>query len=220
MSQSAARHTLLTQPGGAIGLGLPCATGAAIACPDRRVISLQADGSAMYTAAGALDAGARTARRHHDHLQQPQLPHPGHRDGARRREDARRQAQRLIGLTRARDRLGEPGEGHGRARRASRDRGRLSPRARTGARRNRPTSHRGGSVREEPATKAQKNTKDYFDRGMRRCSAAGTRASRNAHTLDLQLRSRHDLIRLRGEFLLVTTGPRLGAAGWCQAVGW
>lgn len=49
MSQSAARHTLLTQPGGAIGLGPPCATGAAIACSDRVVINLQADGSAMYT---------------------------------------------------------------------------------------------------------------------------------------------------------------------------
>jgi acetolactate synthase I/II/III large subunit len=49
LSQSAARHTLLTQPGGAIGLGPPCATGAAIACPDRTVITLQADGSAMYT---------------------------------------------------------------------------------------------------------------------------------------------------------------------------
>jgi acetolactate synthase-1/2/3 large subunit len=49
MSQSASRHTLLTQPGGAIGLGPPCATGAAIACPDRAVINLQADGSAMYT---------------------------------------------------------------------------------------------------------------------------------------------------------------------------
>lgn len=49
LSQSSARHTLLTQPGGAIGLGPPCATGAAVACPDRVVINLQADGSAMYT---------------------------------------------------------------------------------------------------------------------------------------------------------------------------
>jgi acetolactate synthase I/II/III large subunit len=49
MSQSAPRHTYLTQPGGAIGLGLPCATGAAVACPDRPVITFQADGSAMYT---------------------------------------------------------------------------------------------------------------------------------------------------------------------------
>jgi len=42
-------HSLLTLTGGAIGYGMPCAAGAAIACPDRKVISLQADGSAMYT---------------------------------------------------------------------------------------------------------------------------------------------------------------------------
>jgi acetolactate synthase-1/2/3 large subunit len=41
--------THLAQPGGAIGLGMPVATGAAIACPDRPVINIQADGSAMYT---------------------------------------------------------------------------------------------------------------------------------------------------------------------------
>ena len=35
--------------GGAIGLGLPVATGAAIGAPDRPVICIQADGSAMYT---------------------------------------------------------------------------------------------------------------------------------------------------------------------------
>jgi acetolactate synthase-1/2/3 large subunit len=35
--------------GGAIGVGLPCATGAALACPDRRTIALMGDGSAMYT---------------------------------------------------------------------------------------------------------------------------------------------------------------------------
>jgi len=43
------RHTYLALTGGAIGQGLPCATGAAVACPDRRVIAFQADGSAMYT---------------------------------------------------------------------------------------------------------------------------------------------------------------------------
>jgi acetolactate synthase-1/2/3 large subunit len=42
-------HTVLTGSGGSIGQGIPCATGAAIACPDRPVINLQADGSAMYT---------------------------------------------------------------------------------------------------------------------------------------------------------------------------
>jgi len=34
---------------------MPLATGAAIACPDRPVVNLQADGSAMYNAAGTLD---------------------------------------------------------------------------------------------------------------------------------------------------------------------
>jgi acetolactate synthase-1/2/3 large subunit len=42
-------HDVLTLTGGAIGQGLPAATGAAVACPDRPVICLEADGSAMYT---------------------------------------------------------------------------------------------------------------------------------------------------------------------------
>lgn len=45
----APRFSYLTLTGGAIGQGLPCATGAAIACPDRPVIAIQADGSALYT---------------------------------------------------------------------------------------------------------------------------------------------------------------------------
>eukprot|EP01037_Dinobryon_pediforme_P005785 gene5785-5848_t len=45
----AAPHDWLQLTGGAIGDGLPMATGAAVACPDRRVVTLQADGSAMYT---------------------------------------------------------------------------------------------------------------------------------------------------------------------------
>jgi acetolactate synthase I/II/III large subunit len=48
-SPGAARHTLLALTGGAIGHGPPTATGAAVACPDRPVLALQADGSAMYT---------------------------------------------------------------------------------------------------------------------------------------------------------------------------
>jgi acetolactate synthase-1/2/3 large subunit len=47
---SAAAHTVLTNTGGAIGQGLPCALGAAIAAPDRPVIALQSDGSGLYTA--------------------------------------------------------------------------------------------------------------------------------------------------------------------------
>lgn len=46
---AAAPHDWLTLTGGAIGQGLPVAVGAAVACPDRKVINLQADGSAMYT---------------------------------------------------------------------------------------------------------------------------------------------------------------------------
>lgn len=45
----APRHDWLFLTGGAIGQGLPVALGGAIACPDRRVIALQADGSALYT---------------------------------------------------------------------------------------------------------------------------------------------------------------------------
>jgi acetolactate synthase I/II/III large subunit len=41
-------HDWLCQTGGSLGLGMPMALGAAIAAPDRRVINIQADGSAMY----------------------------------------------------------------------------------------------------------------------------------------------------------------------------
>lgn len=45
----AAPHDWLQITGGAIGFGFPCATGAAIACRDRKVVALQADGAGMYT---------------------------------------------------------------------------------------------------------------------------------------------------------------------------
>lgn len=45
----APRHDWLALTGGAIGQGLPLAAGAALACPDRPVLCLEADGSAMYT---------------------------------------------------------------------------------------------------------------------------------------------------------------------------
>jgi len=44
-----APHEWLMLTGGAIGQGLPLALGAAVACPDQKVIALQADGGAMYT---------------------------------------------------------------------------------------------------------------------------------------------------------------------------
>ena len=49
MTAGCPRHDLITLTGGAIGQGLPNAVGAAIACPDRPVIALIGDGTAMYT---------------------------------------------------------------------------------------------------------------------------------------------------------------------------
>ncbi len=48
-SHTSRPHDWLQNMGGSIGLGLPLATGAAVACPDRKVVCLEADGSGMYT---------------------------------------------------------------------------------------------------------------------------------------------------------------------------
>ena len=48
-TQASPPHDWLSPSGGAIGGGMPMSTGAAVGAPDRRVINLQADGSAMYT---------------------------------------------------------------------------------------------------------------------------------------------------------------------------
>ncbi|BAX94609.1 acetolactate synthase large subunit [Mycobacterium shigaense] len=45
-------HDWLTLTGGAIGYGIPTAAGAAVAAPDRPVLCLESDGSAMYTISG------------------------------------------------------------------------------------------------------------------------------------------------------------------------
>jgi acetolactate synthase-1/2/3 large subunit len=42
-------HDHLSLTGGAIGQGVPLATGAAVACPDRKIVCLHGDGGAMYT---------------------------------------------------------------------------------------------------------------------------------------------------------------------------
>jgi acetolactate synthase I/II/III large subunit len=62
LTYAAAPHDWLAGCGGAIGSGPPIATGAAIGAPGRRVIGLQADGSAMYT----LQALWTQAREHLD----------------------------------------------------------------------------------------------------------------------------------------------------------
>ncbi|NKB98999.1 MAG: acetolactate synthase large subunit [Pseudomonadales bacterium] len=48
-TRNAPPHDWLALTGGSIGYGLPCATGAAVACPDRPVICMQGDGGGMYT---------------------------------------------------------------------------------------------------------------------------------------------------------------------------
>lgn len=48
-TRGAAPHDWLSLMGGSIGQGLPAATGAALACPDRPVVCLEGDGSALYT---------------------------------------------------------------------------------------------------------------------------------------------------------------------------
>jgi acetolactate synthase-1/2/3 large subunit len=47
--QNSATNSWLSLTGGAIGQGGPCATGAAIACPDRQVLAMLGDGGAAYT---------------------------------------------------------------------------------------------------------------------------------------------------------------------------
>ncbi len=48
-TKGAPPHDWLTNTGGAIGIALPLAVGAAVACRDRKVLCLSADGSNMYT---------------------------------------------------------------------------------------------------------------------------------------------------------------------------
>ncbi|HWA38013.1 MAG TPA: acetolactate synthase large subunit [Burkholderiales bacterium] len=48
-TRNAPPHDWLVNPGGSIGFAMPCSVGAAVACPDRKVLCLQSDGSGMYT---------------------------------------------------------------------------------------------------------------------------------------------------------------------------
>jgi acetolactate synthase I/II/III large subunit len=51
-TKAAPPHDWLGNTGGSIGIALPLAVGAAVACPDRQVLCLTADGSGMYTLQG------------------------------------------------------------------------------------------------------------------------------------------------------------------------
>ncbi len=52
LTRGARPHDWLGLTGGAIGQGIPVAVGAAVACPGRKVVSLNGDGAAMYTVQG------------------------------------------------------------------------------------------------------------------------------------------------------------------------
>jgi acetolactate synthase-1/2/3 large subunit len=49
LTAGAPPHVWLNNRGGSIGYGMPVATGAAVACPDQKVVLLEGDGSGMYT---------------------------------------------------------------------------------------------------------------------------------------------------------------------------
>jgi acetolactate synthase-1/2/3 large subunit len=49
MTRATPPHDWLANPGGSIGMAMPLAVGAAVACPDRKVLALEGDGSGMYT---------------------------------------------------------------------------------------------------------------------------------------------------------------------------
>jgi acetolactate synthase-1/2/3 large subunit len=49
MTRACPPHDWLPNPGGSIGFAMPVAVGAAVACPDRKVLCLESDGSGMYT---------------------------------------------------------------------------------------------------------------------------------------------------------------------------
>jgi acetolactate synthase I/II/III large subunit len=48
-TRSSAPHDWITNTGGSIGFAMPVAIGAAVACPERKVLCLEGDGSGMYT---------------------------------------------------------------------------------------------------------------------------------------------------------------------------
>jgi acetolactate synthase-1/2/3 large subunit len=77
-------HTVMTNTGGAIGQGIPCGLGAAIARPESRVVCLQSDGSAQYTlqalwtlAREALDVTIILAANHRYGILQTELRRAG-----------------------------------------------------------------------------------------------------------------------------------------------
>ena len=112
---AAAPHDWLQNMGGSIGFSTPVATGAAVACPDRKVICMVGDGSAMYTHPVPVDAGARKPQRPDHRVRQSDLPDPARRVRRRRRRRARPACDGHAENRRSDHRLRLARQGHGRA---------------------------------------------------------------------------------------------------------
>ena len=102
LTSGAPRHDWLSLTGGAIGDGLPMALGAAVACPDRPVIGIQADGSAMYTISALWTLRPRAGRRHDDRLRQRLVRDPRARAVAGRARPATASGRRSCSTSAAR----------------------------------------------------------------------------------------------------------------------
>ena len=145
---AAAPHDWLQNMGGSIGFSTPVATGAAVACPDRKVICMVGDGSAMYTIQSLWTQARENlnvltivfANRIYQILR-------GEFDGVGAGEPGQR-AQDMLKIDRPTHRLRLARQGHGR----SRPRGRQWRRFRQGAggsdRRRRAAADRSADVRE------------------------------------------------------------------------
>ena len=85
---AAAPHDWLQNMGGSIGFSTPVATGAAVACPDRKVICMVGDGSAMYTLQSLWTQAREGLNVADDRVRQPHLSDPARRIRRRRRRRA------------------------------------------------------------------------------------------------------------------------------------
>jgi acetolactate synthase-1/2/3 large subunit len=110
------RHDLLTITGGAIGQGLPVAAGAAIACPDRPVLALEGEGSAMYTiqslwtmAREQLDVTVVIFNNHSYAILNMELERVGARAGGARAKSQLDLANPDLGFVQIANGLGVPG---------------------------------------------------------------------------------------------------------------
>ncbi len=113
---AAAPHDWLQNMGGSIGFSTPVATGAAVACPDRKVICMVGDGSAMYTLQSLWTQAREEPRRHHHRVRQPQVSNPARRVRRRRCRRARPARARYAQPRPSGARLGVARQGHGRVR--------------------------------------------------------------------------------------------------------